>query len=884
MTTADATYDSNAGDCEADTSRYADGPSPPKEPQPSSLPRPPLAITLDHRRRSVTVRSDFLGSEKSTTRSHFLKQVFASPHVESVELRTHESIAIIHCQSSVAGSPRFESVVAELAAAVRGDGLHGVAFLLPYDACSGTNVCIRRYGNRLTTWTVVCERADQFRLQHARLRRNRLFGRSIERLVVTMPGIREARLGLWNGDLVIRIDPMRFDADALLAVLQHAVEEEALDSSPYSPLAMCGKTASLGVAALADFVLPTLSPLSAVLLVGTNLRTLSSAATEIKGRHIGLSTMFAAIIIGALATGQFMASAVMAWSFEFWRHRHRRDMEVERRLLLEDAAPLPACSALESLDGTCHMQPLYTLAAGDRVRFGAYDVVPVDGRVIEGDGVIDERFVRGVNGVRTVHVGESLLAGTLVLGGDLLVAVERGVEATRLASIGRAIRMATQPQPGRYAATAHGDQFAEGFVVPTLATAGFGLLTGGVGTAVAILRPDYGNAEALSLSLEDIDAVAWCLALGCVLRTPHAPDALESIDTLVLVDSPGLHRRRTVLTAINGPADANREMLRWGASLARHLADERCEALADSARLEGCALIDLIPDSFGDAAGLAIVCRQSKRTLVLREGAAAAEPSLRTLVLEIDGMIAAHFEFARSPALAATAAIDRLHSIASIRTILFADDALRLDHLQSTDVATLADELHAEAGGHATDPKELALSIQQLRASGRRVAIAGRCRNFPWAVAAAHVAIDTEAGIDIDTTPAGIILLKGDLAVLGELLLAARQRRARILTSRKLSILPNLACVGGAFLLGFTSLISAIVCNVFTVGVYARSTANLHAHRRSQWLRNRTPGLLHKASVRRNLLAPRARDRESIEGSVLDGNKGKPPRWEAVSP
>ena len=250
----------------------------------------------------------------------------------------------------------------------------------------------------------------------------------------------------------------------------------------------------------------------------------------------------------------------------------------------------------------------------------------------------------------------------------------------------------------------------------------------------------------------------------------------------------------------------------------------------------------------------------------------------------IAGALAAHFEFARSPALAATAAIDRLHSIASIRTILFADDALRLDHLQATDVATLADELHAEAGGHATDPKELALSIQQLRASGRRVAIAGRCRNFPWAVAAAHVAIDTEAGIDIDTTPAGIILLKGDLAVLGELLLAARQRRARILTSRKLSILPNLACVGGAFLLGFTSLISAIVCNVFTVGVYARSTANLHAHRRSQWLRNRTPGLLHKASVRRNLLAPRARDRESIEGSVLDGNKGKPPRWEAVSP
>jgi len=52
-------------------------------------------------------------------------------------------------------------------------------------------------------------------------------------------------------------------------------------------------------------------------------------------------------------------------------------------------------------------------------------------------------------------------------------------------------------------------------------------------------------------------------------------------------------------------------------------------------------------------------------------------------------------------------------------------------------------------------------------------------------------------------------------------------------------VLPNLACVFGAFFLGFTSLIAAVVTNVGTVSIYNRSTRRLHANRRQHWLTHR---------------------------------------------
>jgi len=179
-------------------------------------------------------------------------------------------------------------------------------------------------------------------------------------------------------------------------------------------------------------------------------------------------------------------------------------------------------------------------------------------------------------------------------------------------------------------------------------------------------------------------------------------------------------------------------------------------------------------------------------------------------------------------------------------------------------LAERAAALHASGGEQlaAGDLDEaVAAAIRQRSRGGSRVAIVGPLDGLPVSCAAADVAIDCGLtdkpwgpACDVDAVQAGIVSLSGELGVVAELLLAADSRQRRLARSRKISLVPNIACVAGAFFLGFTSLVVAVVSNLGTLGSYTVSTASLHATRRSLWMRNRggplvTPGLSRPATA-----------------------------------
>ena len=797
-------------------------------------------VVLHPAGRCIRVRAAALGRgpERRSDRIRFLAHVMSCAAVERLTLDARASTATIHLR--VDGTD-FLDAVASLAAAVRG---RAEAADLPRDCLDDDRLSIQRIGGRLTTWQVGSAGPHRLQFRHPRLRHDRVLARSVERLVVAVPGVRNARLSTWSSDLLVEFDEARLEADTLLAVLQHAVENRAGSESPFARWQMMGKSATLGVAALTDFVFPALAPLSATLLVGTNLGTIAATVGDLRRRRVGMATIATAIIVGTLATGQYLASGIMAWSFAFWRLRHRRDVEAERLLLLEDAVPLPACSLIDRADGTLAVQPVDTLHDGDHVRLETWDVVPADMLVVEGRGVVDERCATGVAGARSVGLDDRVQAGAVVLGGRLLgaIASQREPRAMRAA---RLLAAATQTQAGRFAPTRQAEEFVEQLAGPTLATAGIGLLVGDVSTAVAIMRPDYANAEAMAVSFEDIDAVACGVAAGCIVTAPRALDALAGVDTVLLVDHPSLHERRLEVTRIQprpGPhADAELEPLRWAASLARHLADPRREALAALAAARGLILTDIAPDSFGDEAGLRVVHQRADRTLALVDtsDAGAAGP----LVLHLDGGTWATFEFSPGFARRACGALDRMREIRPLHVIL-AQPAAATD--------TLSEELHcddridlgSDVAGTLVD------TVGRLQAEGRRVAVVGppgliaRCRGV------ATVTVATGFDADSQGQEADIYSLAGDIACLADLLLAASLRRRRLALSRKMSILPNMACIVGAFFFGFTSLVSAIVSNVGTMAIYRRASGTLHHNHRTHWLKSRS-----SAAARRVRLA-----------------------------
>lgn len=796
-------------------------------------------VSFDTVRGTVRVRFAAGEADDPGLRRRFMARVFSCPQVTRIDFRRRPLEAELHLES-----PREDrgEVLRALGRALAGNRCLAV----PDDACLRLPVMVQRVGGRLTTWQVVPVHADRLRFSHPRLRRDRTLARRVQRLALATPGVRAARLTGWASDLVIDVDRSAFVGDPLLASLQREVDG-AMAGQVSSAWEMAGTTATLGVAAATDLAVSALAPVSAVLLVGSNLRTLKAAATDLLRGRIGLPAVTSAIVIGTLATGQFLASGVMAWSFDFWRRRHRRDVEAERQLLIEAAVPLavtePTSAAIQT---SSDLSPV-TITAGTELPLSTGDVVPADGRITTGSGVIDDRSVSGMPGARGVVEGQSIPAGAVVLGGRFSMITEKPLAETRLAMVGRMLEEATTWRPGQHAPTRQAEEFGGKFAVPTLATAGLGLLAGDVATAVAVMRPDYSNGEAIAASFEDLEAVSRALDAGAVIRSPQALDRLCRVDTLVLCPYPGLMCGRLEVARIvrdmnDGVAstgkstagapspgrqqterDSQAEVIRWAASLAMHVADERREALAELAASRRIALISLEPEAFGDHQGVRIQARHGKRELVIHE-AVPERDGFRPLVFEVDGRPVATFEFGRSTEPRAATVIDRLRQEHGIGTVLLAEAGTAGDAGGRELAAALRCDGVICVGEEGPRP-----CLEGLVRAGRRLACVGPGRDLVGLQAAG---ITIELGTLTEPSEADILMLAADIGRIPDLVAAGRDRSNRRAVSRRLTILPNALCVAGAFFFGFTSLVVAVICNLTTFGTYRQSLQTLTRERR----------------------------------------------------
>ena len=171
--------------------------------------------------------------------------------------------------------------------------------------------------------------------------------------------------------------------------------------------------------------------------------------------------------------------------------------------------------------------------------------IPVDGRVLRGRGLVDERMIRGAHGLSRKQPDDEVFAGSFVLLGELYIEVlQRGPE-TQVARLGRIMLEATTMPHGERTPSLRGEEFAEQAVAPTMAIAGLGLLIGDLSTTGAILRPDYATGPGAAFPLETLQAIALSLRHGILIRNPEAIERLATANVLIVEHHPAPRAYRT---------------------------------------------------------------------------------------------------------------------------------------------------------------------------------------------------------------------------------------------------------------------------------------------------------------------------------------------------
>ena len=423
--------------------------------------------------------------------------------------------------------------------------------------------------------------------------------------------------------------------------------------------------------------------------------------------------------------------------------------------------------------------PLDSVAIGDHLVVRPGERIPVDGVVLAGASAVDEAAVTGESVPVLREVGGSVLGGTLVHEGRLVVEARRiGAES----AIGRIVQLVEDAQSRKAPVQRLADDVSAIFVPIVLVIA--------VATAAVHALLGHG-AEGSMLPAVAVLVIACPCALGLATPTAILVGTGRAAELGVLVrDVAALERTRKVDTLIldkTGTLTLGRPSLRTVAVLPGFTRDE---VLAHAAAAERWSEHPLGRAIVAAATGpipknLKFEAPIGKGVVALVE-LAGAEVEVRVggrALLEAGGIEAAPLDVAADAAAADGSSVVRVSIGGKPAGVLALADTLRpgakeaLDALRARGVevvlATGDQPLAAAAVATALAitrvhaqcrPEEKAALIETLRKEGHVVAMVGDGVNDAPALAVADVSIAIGGGADVANETAAMTLVGGDVS------------------------------------------------------------------------------------------------------------------------
>ncbi|RWN38292.1 heavy metal translocating P-type ATPase [Mesorhizobium sp.] len=439
----------------------------------------------------------------------------------------------------------------------------------------------------------------------------------------------------------------------------------------------------------------------------------------------------------------------------------------------------PKTARLIGEDGSENDVPLDTVKVGDRLRIRPGDGVPVDGIVLDGRSSIDESMLSGEPLPVEKTEGDPLTGGTLNKNGSLIMRAERiGAETT----LARIVELVAKAQRSRAPIQGLADRVSFYFVpavvvvaiVAFIAWAIFGpqpSLIFAIVSAVSVLIIACPCALGLATPMSIMTATGRGAHAGVLIKDAEALERFASVDTLIVDKTGTLTEGRPRLTDVVAAEGVTEDdLLALAAGLEKGSEHPLAEAIVEGAREHGVE----IPDAGGFEAitGKGVSGTVSGKKVALGNAAMMADlgidiasVSTSAEALQTEGKTAmfvavgnklAGIVAVADPIKATTSeAIKALHE-RGLRIIMATGDNERT-------AKAIASKLGIDEVRAGLLPEQKSALVEELRARGAGVAMAGDGVNDAPALAAADVGIAMGTGADVAVESAGITLVKGDL-------------------------------------------------------------------------------------------------------------------------
>ena len=489
---------------------------------------------------------------------------------------------------------------------------------------------------------------------------------------------------------------------------------------------------------------------------------------------------------------------------------------------------------IKTSDGQEVLMPVNEVRRGDMVVVRTGSMIPLDGKVVSGDAMVNQASMTGESVPVHKSEGAYVYAGTVVEDGECTIAVENTAGGGRY---DRIVKMIEESAKMKSAAEDKASHLADKLVPWSLGgTMLTWLLTRNATKSLSILMVDFSCALKLAMPISVLSAMRDCSRAGITVKGGRFMEAIAEADTIVFDKTGTLtHSSPRVAQVITfGDRDED-EMLRLAACLEEHYPHSIANAVVAEAEKRG-----LIHEEFHSkveyvvAHGISSMV-EGERVLIgshhfIIEDEQCTPPDERVfrhlpkeyshLYLAIGGEVAAVICIEDPLREEAADVVKKLHEYGISRVVMMTGDNERTAKAVAENVGV--DEYHAEVL-----PEDKAAFIRAEHEAGRRVVMIGDGVNDSPALSEADAGIAISTGAAIAREIADITISADDLYALVELKRLSNALMSRIGWNYRTIIGFN----GGLIALGVLGVLppatSALLHNASTLAIGLRSMTEL---------------------------------------------------------
>lgn len=520
--------------------------------------------------------------------------------------------------------------------------------------------------------------------------------------------------------------------------------------------------------------------------------------SALRYKVVSIELLVSFAVIGAILIGEFSESGIVVWLFALGRFLEARTLTRTRSAIAQLVQLMPK-QALRISTPTSRIFELIDIddiQVGDYVLVKTGSQIPVDDKIVNGEGAINEASITGESKINFKSQAQNVFAGTSLDSGTLVIQADKVGEDT---AFGKIIDLVETSQDSQSQAQQMIDRFAKYYTPVVLVLAVLiGIVTRDIRLAITVLILGCPGALVIGVPVSTVAGIGVAARHGILVKGSEALVQLRKVTTFALDKTGTVTKGTPTVTAVQNYQGLEMQNLAIVASIEH----ESNHPLAQAIQKEYTTL-ELMPiDKTMVVKGKGIVANVGQQQVLvgnqqlmhdydidltisqqdtdyfLREGYSLVYVAMNHQLYLLLGI---HDPLKPE----ATKIMQQLRELDNQRLVLMSGDQQRA-------VEIVAHQLKlTQAYGDCLPENKMAL-IQQYQSHGERVAFVGDGVNDSPALVTANVGIAMGNGTDIAMDVADIVLMHADL---NKLPLAVKIARATVMNMYQNIIIAMLTVV-----------------------------------------------------------------------------------------